>query len=505
LNNLTRQLALLPLFLLLCASCASKSSGNGGGDPNTIILNQFSLTLTPDKLDYCWNTDDPPPPLLGIFIGQITLKNESTEPHLVEIGLDSHPGEKLSLAPLSARLDAGESATFNVLVTEYFEGVQNLRLNVSDIVSGIAQDPQTLDIAVTGKKCEPPPPSGSSSTTTVVVKPEAILAMISDFFGKTTTAVSDSGSSKILAAGTVTPSSNVALAGSNGWAVVNPLTGSTVNSNGLDLGSTAKYAAAEVVDPGTGTEAIFAVGPNGTTLNHWIPASSEFGFTQLGSLGANVTDFCRFPDNSGGALVDYSNGYIQFLSFDSGSGFFIVSGFPDAIDSSAFVGASGHPISACTDGPHSRVFALTDGAPGSLWVHENAARPAGAATLIGLVGDAPRNLRMLGNLIVVSNYDSDTLSVARVDTLAVVLTVDVGDGPVGLDLKEQDDGNIAVVSTGLNDNTYSVTVLTPEGALVSNTKTSLSDDCAAPGHAIWYKDGLLVSCHDTDTLRYEVP
>jgi len=58
----------------------------------------------------------------------------------------------------------------------------------------------------------------------------------------------------------------------------------------------------------------------------------------------------------------------------------------------------------------------------------------------------------------------------------------VGDGPVGIDLMRSG-ANVAIVSTGFNDSTYSITVVSAAGAAVSNTKHVAPTGCTAPGHA----------------------
>jgi hypothetical protein len=63
----------------------------------------------------------------------------------------------------------------------------------------------------------------------------------------------------------------------------------------------------------------------------------------------------------------------------------------------------------------------------------------------------------------------------------------VGDGPVGIDALELSSGNIAVVSTGFNDNTSTVTLLDPVGSVVSNTTAGLPAEALAPGHAFWLR------------------
>lgn len=80
-------------------------------------------------------------------------------------------------------------------------------------------------------------------------------------------------------------------------------------------------------------------------------------------------------------------------------------------------------------------------------------------------------------------------------------TVDVGDGPVNLDVKQLSNGNVGLVTTGFNDNTVSVMELMPGGSVVSNTKSSVPAACNSPGHAKFIRDAeslkIIGTCYDS--------
>jgi hypothetical protein len=87
----------------------------------------------------------------------------------------------------------------------------------------------------------------------------------------------------------------------------------------------------------------------------------------------------------------------------------------------------------------------------------------------------------------VSNFGSDSLTIVTWDgqaTAAIAGTVAVGDGPVGIGLVA-DGANVKVISTGFNDNTYTVTTLGPTGTMLSNVTSPAPAGCTNPGHAIW--------------------
>lgn len=80
-------------------------------------------------------------------------------------------------------------------------------------------------------------------------------------------------------------------------------------------------------------------------------------------------------------------------------------------------------------------------------------------------------------------------------------TVDVGDGPVNLDLRLLDNGNVGIVTTGFNDDTVTELELTPGGSVVNSHSRDAPSACESPGHAKFVRDaeGLKVigTCYDS--------
>jgi hypothetical protein len=297
----------------------------------------------------------------------------------------------------------------------------------------------------------------------------------------------------------------VSVAGDTCWRILDGATFATLSDKGSEIGQPDSYAV-DIVAAG-GIEAAVAIGPTSARLNQWIPGAlagqgGEFGPTGYIVLFDNVTDFLPYagPGSPGGVLTNFTRGSVQFLVFDDGIGFFTLRS--DNIASAAFPGAGGKAISALAAGPDEDTFVVTDGVPGSLWVHRAVDRPAGAATKIGDVGNGPRRLRRFGNLLVASNFGSDSITVAKLDTREIVRHVQVGDGPVGIDGKILANGNVAVVSTGFSDNTYTITVLTPTGDVVSTVTSAVPEGGLAPGHAIWHEDGVLISCNGSSEIIF---
>jgi len=151
------------------------------------------------------------------------------------------------------------------------------------------------------------------------------------------------------------------------------------------------------------------------------------------------------------------------------------------------------------------VLAAVDGTPGKLYLQEISSLHDMPEFITDL-GDSPRRIRSMGDVAVISNFASGTLTVvswSQDDEVAISETVTVGDGPVGIDLMELDGGNIAIASTGFNDGTYWVTVVSESGSLVSNNGFALPAGIEGAGHAAWAHDinnRILISGNTTGNL-----
>src|SRR5690606_27308646 len=129
--------------------------------------------------------------------------------------------------------------------------------------------------------------------------------------------------------------------------------------------------------------------------------------------------------------------------------------------------------------------------------------PAIALTL----GLAARKLRCVdtessaGWLCAVSLFGDDQLALLNWDGAGLPVmrgTVDVGDGPVGIDLVLLDDGDVAIVSTGFNDDSVTEVKVTNDGTLLATQARQAPAGCDSPGHAIYFEDdgglGLVGTC-----------
>jgi len=254
--------------------------------------------------------------------------------------------------------------------------------------------------------------------------------------------------------------------------------------------------------PGAGldVQAIVSVGPAGYRINHYDLAAGEFGFTQIAPGSGPCFDAVAYGGDarSGGMVLACRNLLLSLEPdpigfFRTRNGF---GGFPQAVTAvvSGFRRRAGGPV-----------VAVTDGMPGKIWRHPATGAFNDVPVELGSAGNGPRRIRCTPNSVcAVSNFDSDSLTVLTwdaQDAVAIVGTVAVGDGPVGIDIRPRTDGNVEVVSTGFNDNSYSITVLRQNGTTVSNRKTAVPAGCRAPGHAIWgVGPEIIVSCNGSDGI-----
>jgi hypothetical protein len=251
------------------------------------------------------------------------------------------------------------------------------------------------------------------------------------------------------------------------------------------------------------TYTVFAYDSGGPRICTWINDENRFGFCQL-ILTGSVFDAAAYNDDPTSGGFTYANANtIWALEFSTG--FYRTTSM---INSARFPGKNGNFASAFARGSSGAMLVATVGGPGErgqLYIHDRVNSSA-EATFVDSLGITPRQLRVMNNVFVVSNFESGTLTVGTWDagtTVNVVAEIPVGDGPVGIDLLDIGGGNIAIVSTGFNDASYSITVVSATGTLVSNTKTAAGGTCAQPAHAIWMPSGdrsFMMSCFGSDEV-----
>ncbi len=479
---------LWPLLVVLNSSACS----NGGwacdqaNTASTTVPASDFLSSAPSPMEYCCDENTPFPVTVGTIRFSLTTDAEDTSFHV-----RPRPAP-VQLLVGGIPLDAGEE-----IEVRNHESVE-VEVRVFECVHTVLE----FDIFryAEGDSNHPDRTLGSFVRTVEIVPTDCNARTVVCAFTEAVTAVIHQSQSVI------------GVAGQKCWKILDGTTYATLSDKGSQQGNASPdyYSVDTVISaPGTPSlasasapvEAAIAVGPEGAYLTHWLPETSEFGATNLVALNQNVTDFCPYngPGSSGGVMANYTTGNIDFLGFDAGTGFFTIT---EQISKFRLTAAPGKAVSAATTGPVEDLFIVTEGTPGTLLVHHPADRPDGQAVKIGDVEDNPRRLRIFGNLLVNSNFGSDSLTVTRLDTLAIVGHTAVGDGPVGIDGKVLANGDIAVLSTGFNDNTYTITVFTTAGVVVSSETKPVPDGGLAPGHAIFHKDGVLISCHDSSEIIF---
>ena len=263
--------------------------------------------------------------------------------------------------------------------------------------------------------------------------------------------------------------------------------------------------------PGPGSAAmLLAFGGNDNVLNR---------FDRFGSIvSTNRPTFDVYPAGGnpvGANIVSYvqPNRGVKFYFFNDNEfgGLYEPAATAKEFDDSLF---EGELVSAYVHGNSffiDPVLVLTRDQQSGLYLakfNESDNRPN--VTRVADVGLDARKVRCVeadsGTLVcAVSVFGDDRLAILTWDGETAPTMqgfADVGDGPVGIDLRLLANGNIAVVSTGFNDNTVTVTEVAPSGSVVSNNTRPVLEGCQSPGHAIFIQDSKSIkvvgTCFNSD-------
>lgn len=272
-------------------------------------------------------------------------------------------------------------------------------------------------------------------------------------------------------------------------------------------------AAVPVVD------AMLFYGNSGYSIRHWVPEIDDFGATEVDPNSGSVSDADTYEeDKSRAVVVQSGRNQVRFVEFVTdpfppfNARFTMRDVFAKGVRSTQFPGATGFVVSAARRTDASPVYFVTVGAtpddPGKLWRMDTPTDISSQATLVGDVGSAPRRIRFMKSIGIVSNSFSDTLTILvrdATDNVTIKGTVDVGDGPIGIGLIELPDGNIGVASAGFLDNTYTVTILEPDGDVVSNVTRPVPNGGDKPGCAVFANalgTKVAVSCSGSDEVIF---
>jgi hypothetical protein len=295
----------------------------------------------------------------------------------------------------------------------------------------------------------------------------------------------------------------IAVAARNGWALVDYFSGETVLGDYLtpfpsQLFEASPLGGSSMPGAGLDVQAIIQAGVGGPAITGYDLEFHDFGLTQIFPGSGTCNDAVPYGGDAlwGGIVVPCVRSIRTFEANEQGF-------FGSGDTYSGFPTTGGNVMSAFRRAPDGPLVAVTDGTPGTIWKHPGV---VGEMPIeLGPSENSPRRVRCTRNsLCAVSNFASDTLTILTWDagdTITIENTVPVGDGPVGVDIRTRTDGNFEVVSTGFNDDSYSITVLEPDGDVVTNQKTPAPAGCDAPGHAIWGRgNDIIISCNGSDDI-----
>ena len=315
------------------------------------------------------------------------------------------------------------------------------------------------------------------------------------FSSSSTTAASD------VQFGDISGSFPVAIAGAEGFVVVDLLTNQVLLevTQDLSIGRAVTGVPAFGViglsqePPGPGSPAVFLLHGE-TGFSFWETDGGGF-IQQINQPPA----FDAFPAGGNlfsGYAVTVNSSAVDFVTFDEADNLFKFTSFEDNINSFLFDGSI---ISAWMpdDGTpeDTPVLVLDNATESGLYL---ALRDGSAPTRVADVGPDARKVRCtrlksgMDNFVcAVSVFGSNQLAILTWDGATAPTFhgfTNVGNGPVDIQLRRLINGNVAVLSTGFNDNTVTETEVAPDGTVISNNTRPTLEGCESPAHAIYIQD-----------------
>ncbi len=288
------------------------------------------------------------------------------------------------------------------------------------------------------------------------------------------------------------------VAGSDGFTQVDLTTGSIVTQTGADSVQFDKFndpsgifgvAPLRYESGGTTEEGIFTYGSSSGTFQPLL-AAGWANFVQL-AFQQGVSDASYLIGKSGGHQIIVSHGGVSSFHYDEVAGSWTRTILANSV--------AGGALSTVARERADERLAVTDGMPGALYLLTGD-DPAVTPTKIADLENGPRLIRAAGRLAVVSNHDSDSLTLIRWEldgTVEVLGSCAVGDGPLGIDVRLVPQG-IAIVSTGQNDNTYTITVVDPTTlVVVSKITKPVPTGLTGPAYASWFNDTQIMIAGNT--------
>ncbi|HEX5138863.1 MAG TPA: hypothetical protein VFY93_17970 [Planctomycetota bacterium] len=255
----------------------------------------------------------------------------------------------------------------------------------------------------------------------------------------------------------------------------------------LSLSST-KYGAFLLRHVASSTEAALAYGPDGIALRAF---DGGWGFTMVDpfvpGVDRNTTDAIPTADDSDSAeaiITRRGRNRVEILSYNDTTQY-----FTDVVilGASFFPGANGNAISACRPEIGGPVYVLFNSTTSQLYVKTDPLDNSTPATPVATLGSDGRRVRHEGDLLFISLSADNKLAVVNRTTLAVA-TYDVGNGPIGIDTQTLPNGDIAALTTGFNDHTFTITVVHADGTFVSSLTEPVPSGGQNPGSGVFLDD-----------------
>ena len=296
-----------------------------------------------------------------------------------------------------------------------------------------------------------------------------------------------------------------AYAHSNGVDIVDLTTGSPVFSNIMQFFS---LYGATVLPRADGMDILVGNGPKGLFYTFWT--GSAFGMT-IGIGRSNTTDVWLPPGSNGPGLVLSNVDSFASANIDYGQAAWFQNGtktdtFGNTTPSIStinsqygnwFQDSPGSVVSG-QGGFSKGVFVLAnDPNPGELWYGDPKADSS--AVKIGDLGALSRRIRCAGGICVATNFGDDTVNIitwSDPDQPPVISgSVAVGDGPVGVDVRTAANGDVLAVTTGFNDDTFTILTIGTDGTVKSKNTTAVTG-CEGPGHGMFLSDTrVFITCN----------
>ncbi|MCP4075262.1 MAG: hypothetical protein GY744_03655 [Gammaproteobacteria bacterium] len=259
---------------------------------------------------------------------------------------------------------------------------------------------------------------------------------------------------------------------------------------------------------------VFYTGSGGYSETSYNSDSGEWGMSQFHPYpNSRVTDIVPGPvdingRDTGYLVVDNGSDSVSFLGWDSEvtdwrrpAGFIRTSGeWRQSGDVVSVVGGF--------DGPALVLVENGEETNGSLWLFDPREEHIDNTDQnLGSVGMYPWRLRCLRGVCVTSNFGDNTISTiswANPEVTPVIHnTADVGGSPLDIDLIPDPDGDgVLALTTGFNENNYTVTSIDADASITNSTVISLTG-CDSPTNA-HFTDGsgshVMISCNGSDQV-----